>query len=172
MRIRDIMSKPAVLCGRNETLYGAARLMSEHSCGAIPVVEDDGRIAGILTDRDICMAAYARGKALADIPVLEAMSPKVVSCHADDFLESTVWLMADSRVRRLPVVDENNRPIGVVSFSDLVRHASTLVHGEGIEYDVIKGFAALSRARQETPAPQQVRRRGIPRQGRPVHPSL
>ena len=153
MRIRDIMSRPAVVCRRSETLSAAARLMWEHDCGVVPVVDDDGRIAGILTDRDICMGAYTHGKSLNEIPVTEAMSTNVFSCRAGDFLEPTIRTMAESQVRRLPVLDADDRPVGVVSFSDLVRHASTVVHGEGIDYDVIKGFAAITRSPRQVPAP-------------------
>ena len=173
MRIRDIMTRPAVVCGRHETLNGAARMMWEHDCGVVPVVDDEGRVVGILTDRDICMAAYTQGKSLAGIPVAEAMSRDVVSCRPGDFLESTIRVMADRQVRRLPVLDGDGRPVGMVSFSDLVRHASTVVQGEDVDYDVVKGFAALSRPRREIAAPadppqaRAATSRSIPRARRP-----
>jgi CBS domain-containing protein len=57
MRIRDLMTKPAVTCSQDDSLNTAARLMWEHDCGTVPVLGDDGKVVGILTDRDICMAA-------------------------------------------------------------------------------------------------------------------
>jgi CBS-domain-containing membrane protein len=147
MRIQDIMSKPAVFCGQNETLNTAARLMWDHDCGVIPVVKEDGRIAGIVTDRDICMAAYTKGKTLEAIPLREVMSTKVFSCRVGDSLESAERVMSDNQVRRLPVVDVEDRPVGVVSLSDVVRYVSTMVHGRGLEEDVIQGFAAITQPR-------------------------
>lgn len=147
MRIQNIMSKPVVVCGQSETLNEAARLMWDHDCGVVPVVGDDGRIAGIVTDRDICMAAYTKGRTLGSIPITEAMSRKVLSCRADDSLESAGRVMTDNQVRRLPVLDGEDRPVGMVSFGDVVRYASTMVRGVGIEDDVIKGFAAISQPR-------------------------
>lgn len=148
MRIREIMSKPVVVCGQNDTLNDAARLMWENDCGVIPVVKDDGRIAGIVTDRDICMGAWMKGKPLSAIPVAEVMARTVFSCRADDPLESAGIIMGDNQVRRLPVLDLDDRPIGLVSSSDVVCYASTMAHGDGIEHEVIRGLAAISRPRR------------------------
>ena len=148
MRIQDIMSRPVIVCGRNDTLNAAARLMWEHDCGVVPVVDDDGRIAGIVTDRDICMAAYTQGRILGEIPVAVAMSGRVLSCRADDSLESAERVMSDNQVRRLPVLDKEDRPVGLVSYSDVVRHASTMAHGDGVDFEVIRGLAAITRPRQ------------------------
>lgn len=148
MRIQEIMSRPAVMCGREDTLNAAARLMWEHDCGVVPVVDDVGRIAGIVTDRDICMAAYTQGRTLGEIPVALAMSRTVLSCRADDSLESAERVMSDNQVRRLPVLDKDDRPVGIVSFSDVVRYASTMAHGDGVDFEVIRGLAAIARPRQ------------------------
>ena len=153
MRIQDVMSTPAVLCGRNDSLNDAARLMWEHDCGVIPVVKEDGRIAGIVTDRDICMAAYTKGKPLGSIPVAEAMAPRVFSCRVDDTLESVAQVMSDNQVHRLPVLDPEDRPVGLASFTDLVRYASTMAHGDGVERDILRGLAAVSRPRTEQSRP-------------------
>ena len=148
MRIQDIMSRPAVLCGRNDNLNEAARRMWEHDCGVCPVVDDEGRIAGIVTDRDICMAAYTQGRALRDIPVTVAMARTVFSCRADDSLDSAEAVMSDNQVRRLPVLDRDDRPVGIVSFSDIVRHASTMRRGDVVRDEVLRGLAALLRPRE------------------------
>ena len=147
MRIQDIMSKPAVVCGETESLNTVARHMWDHDCGVIPIVTEDGRIAGIVTDRDVGMAAYTRGKTLAEIPVAQTMARNVFSCRADDSLESAARVMTDNQVRRLPVLDADDRPIGIVSFSDIVRYASTMAHGDGIDQEVVKGLAEITQPR-------------------------
>jgi CBS domain-containing protein len=140
MRIQEIMSRPVVVCPLSDTLNGAARLMWEHDCGVVPVVKEDGRIAGILTDRDVCMAAYTQGKALFDIPVAEAMARRVFSCREDDSLETAALIMTDNQVRRLPVLDGQDRPVGLVSFSDIVR-----VHGS--DQEVLRELAVITQPR-------------------------
>jgi CBS domain-containing protein len=147
MRIHDIMSKPVVVCGLNDTLNAVARLMWEHDCGVVPVVKEDGRIAGILTDRDLCMAAYTQGKALFDIPVVQAMAKKVFSCHGDDSLDSAAHIMTDNHVRRLPVLDDQDRPVGLVSFSDIVRVASETMHGHDADHEVLRELTVINQPR-------------------------
>ena len=79
MQIKDIMSHPVVSCPADSTLDQAARLMWEFDCGIVPVIGDDGRLVGVVTDRDICMAAYTQGKTLSAIPVGTAVAPQVVA---------------------------------------------------------------------------------------------
>jgi CBS domain-containing protein len=153
MRIKDIMSQRVVVCSEQGTLNDAARLMWEHDCGVVPIVKEDGRIGGIVTDRDICMAAYTKGRALGAIPITETMTRNVISCGADDSLEAAGQVMMDNQVRRLPVLDRDDRPVGIVSFSDLARHASTMVPRDAIDYEVIQGLAALSRPRLPSDRP-------------------
>ena len=79
MYVKDIMSHPAVICPAGSTLDHAARLMWEFDCGVIPVVDDAGHLCGMVTDRDICMAAYTQGKLLSAIPVTTAMAREIVT---------------------------------------------------------------------------------------------
>jgi CBS domain-containing protein len=79
MQIEDAMSHPPVTCPASSTLDQAARLMWEFDCGIIPIVNTDGRLAGVVTDRDICMAAYTQGRPLASIPITTAMARGVVA---------------------------------------------------------------------------------------------
>jgi CBS domain-containing protein len=97
--------------------------MWEGDCGALPVVDHDGRALGMLTDRDICMAAYTQGRALNEIAVSSAMSNHVFSCRASDSLRSLMTAMAAHQVRRVPVVDESDKVIGIVSLADIARLA-------------------------------------------------
>lgn len=122
--IERIMSRPVFACGPDDTLNAAARLMWDHDCGVVVVVDDGGRLVGMLTDRDICMAAYTRGQPLSEIAVRLAMSTEVEACQTTDSIASVEQKMANRQVRRIPVVDGSGQPIGVVSLNDLALAAA------------------------------------------------
>ncbi len=121
MRIDSIMSSPAVTCLDGDRLNHAAKLMWEHDVGSIPVVDDNGSLVGIITDRDICMAAYTQGKALNSIPVHSAMAREVTSATSRQTVEKAQKIMRENRIRRLPIVDDANHPVGVLSLNDVAR---------------------------------------------------
>jgi CBS domain-containing protein len=121
MHVKEIMTHPVVTCSVDSYLNFVARLMWEHDCGTIPVVDREGRLAGIVTDRDICMAAYTQGGVLASIPVTTAMAKHVLASHVDDSVETAEELMTEGQVRRVPVIDNDGRPIGIVAMNDLAR---------------------------------------------------
>jgi CBS domain-containing protein len=123
MKVQEIMTRSVRVCRPDDMLNVAAQLMWEHDCGCVPVVstDGDGKIIGMLTDRDICMAAYTQGRRLAEIPVNTAMSSEIVACAADDDLKDAEELMGNRQIRRLPVVDTNGRLQGIVSLNDLAR---------------------------------------------------
>lgn len=134
MRARELMSYPAVTVHVNDTLATAAHQMWERDCGAIGVVNDEGKLTSIITDRDICMAAYTQGKTLEDMLVNSAMAKHVVSAHADQSVEELERLMAEHQIRRIPIVDSDHRPIGMVSMADLalesIRPTSHIERGQ------------------------------------------
>jgi CBS domain-containing protein len=148
MRIGDIMSRPVVVTRPDDTLEEAARLMWECDCGFVPVVDQENRVAGTVTDRDICMAAYTKGRALRDLRVADAMAREVHSVREDDDVKRAERLMADKQVRRLPVVDRDGRPIGVVTLGDAARFAARERTGRGDGQEVTSSLAEISRPRQ------------------------
>lgn len=152
MKIQDIMTQPATTCMPGDPLNVPAQLMWEHDCGAVPVVDEDGSIVGMITDRDICMAAYTQGSTLQDIPVAEVMATKVFSCTADDSLDAAEKLMSDKKIRRLPVLNGDNRPIGVVSVNDIARYAASSRKKNGVERALTKTLAAICEPRERTEA--------------------
>ena len=119
MRVQDLMSKPAITCHVNDTLQRAAMLMWDHDCGALPVVNDEGKVTGVITDRDICMAAYTQGRSLDALLVNTAMAHHATTVTPDRKLADAEHLMADHQVRRLPVVDASGAPVGMLSLNDL-----------------------------------------------------
>lgn len=146
MRIREVMTHPAVTCPLNVNLDAAARLMWEYDCGIIPVVDDNGQLAGVVTDRDICMAGYTQGRPLASIPVTSAMASRVFSVRAEDALETAEDVMRMNQVRRVPVIDADGRPVGVVAMNDLVRLAAHTKKG-ALDRSVIDTLAAVCQPR-------------------------
>lgn len=149
MRIKDIMSKPAVTCRPDHTLNTAARLMWEHDCGVVPVVDDRDTLVGVITDRDVCMAAYTRGSPLGEISVSSAMANKVFACQPTDSLEAAEQLMSAQQIRRLPVVDGNQHPIGLVSLNDIARYAASVRKRNGLDREVTQTLAAICQPRPQ-----------------------
>lgn len=123
VRVRDLMARPVVACRPGDPLAAAAQIMWERDCGAVPVVDDEARLVGVVTDRDACMAAYTQGRNLHEIPVEAAMARRVVTLQAGDPLRQAHELMRSHRLRRLPVVDEAHRLVGLLSLKDLAHHA-------------------------------------------------
>jgi CBS domain-containing protein len=140
MRIDQIMNRPVAMCGADDNLHTAARLMWEHDCGALPVTDRQGQLIGVITDRDICMATYSQGKAPQDIAVSSAMAKQAFSCHAADSLESAEKLMSRRQIRRLPVIDGDNRPIGMLSLNDIARHAAS---SKKNDHEIVQTMAAI-----------------------------
>ncbi len=124
MLVKDLMTTDVQFCTRDTSLAAAARLMSEHECGALPVVDANGHTCGIITDRDICLAIGTRLRSPEDLPVGEVMSKAVFACAPGDEARVALTLMKTHRIRRLPVLADDGRLAGVVSIDDLVLRAA------------------------------------------------
>jgi CBS domain-containing protein len=173
MQVRERMTTPARCCRQDDTLADAARLMWEHDCGSVPVLDARGVLVGMVTDRDACMASYTRGLRLDEIRVHTAMARKVWSCRAEDSLEAAELSMRAHQVRRLPVVDAGGKVIGILSYNDLVRAVTADKAAAGRlpkSEHLVQTLAAIGAPRQlaaaaasagkETPAPAVLPRPG------------
>lgn len=125
MQVDQIMTRNVKFCHTWDKLSDAAQLMKEGDCGCVPVVADDGsrKVVGILTDRDICMAAHSRDQALREISVSDVMSTGVRTASASATLAQAEATMMEAQVRRLPVVDEEEKLVGILALADLTREA-------------------------------------------------
>jgi len=121
MNVGEVMTRNVKTCSITSSLNEAARVMWENDCGAVPVVDDAGKLVAIITDRDICIAAYTRGRTLWRISVSDTVSNRLVAVRPEDSLHRAEQLMRDAQVRRLPVIDGEGRPIGILSITDLAR---------------------------------------------------
>jgi CBS domain-containing protein len=126
----------------------AARLMWERDIGVVPVVDEGGKLIGIVTDRDIAMAAYLRGLNLWDISVGSLMTGEVISAHSDDSIQDVSNLMSRRQVRRVPIVDDQGVLVGIVSLNDLAVAATGAEPEGGItEHEVADALRAISAPR-------------------------
>lgn len=125
MKVRDVMTRTVHTCAPQADLAAAAMIMWERDCGAVPVVGRDGKVVGIVTDRDICMAVVTKGREASAITVAEVISGQIYSCAPDDDIKEALAMTGTYQVRRLPVVDAFGRIEGILSLTDIVRHAGT-----------------------------------------------
>lgn len=124
MDVAQLMTRQVRWCLPNESLNDAAQAMWEGDFGCVPVLNGDGTLVGILTDRDVAMAAYIKGKCLNDIAISEVMSRNVHSCHANDAIASAEGKMRGFQVRRLPVTDALGNLVGILSLHDIASAAA------------------------------------------------
>jgi len=123
MKIAQIMRADVEVCGPDDNLAAAASRMWDCDIGCLPVLDTEGHVIGMITDRDICMAALTRGQRLNEIPVSVAMSKEVLSCGPEATLIEAEEIMRSGQVRRLPVIDSAACLVGLVSLNDLARLA-------------------------------------------------
>lgn len=132
--VRDIMTG-GVTCARPEmTLQEAAERMRDLNVGPLPVCGENDHLVGFITDRDITIRGVAAGKDPRTTPVREVMTPDIVCCWDDQTISDAAQLMEQHQVRRLAVLDRNQRLVGILSLGDLaVRTQDRRLAGEAIE---------------------------------------
>jgi CBS domain-containing protein len=118
-RAIDIMTPDPACCAPATLLGAVAKLMVQHNCGEIPVVDADGQLIGVVTDRDIVCRVLAVGKNPLDHVVQDCMSQPAVTVHPDTPLTDVIATMERHQIRRVPVVDDQERCIGIIAQADL-----------------------------------------------------
>jgi CBS domain-containing protein len=113
------MTRVIYTCDTHANLDAIAQVMWDHDCGYVPLVNEDEKLAGVITDRDVAMAAYTQAKRLADIPVEEVMSKHVHTCEPSASIELAHQIMRGAEIRRLPVIDEQGKLVGLITWSEL-----------------------------------------------------
>jgi CBS domain-containing protein len=121
MRIEQRMTRNAACCAASDSLATAATLLWQNDCGSVPVVDANGRVQGMITDRDICMAAWSTGRSLMELRVGNTMTRDVASIGVMDSLLEAEMIMRSRGVHRLPVMDAQQRVIGILCSNDLLR---------------------------------------------------
>lgn len=128
MKLREMMTHNVCTCSPETSLHEAAHVMWTCDVGCLVVTDEDRRPIGMITDRDITMAAYTQGVALREANVASAMAKSVVTCSADASVNEVEALMNRAQVRRVPVVDALGRMAGIISLADLARTAQHPLH--------------------------------------------
>jgi CBS domain-containing protein len=121
--IRELMTKDPRAVQSGATVMEAARLMRDEDAGIVPVVDGD-KLVGTVTDRDIAIRVVARGRDVRNAIVADCMTEHVYACFANEPLAECMRQMARHQVRRMPIVDERGRLVGILAQSDLARHSA------------------------------------------------
>jgi CBS domain-containing protein len=130
--IREVMTSNPCTIDADKPVSYAAKMMRDEDVGLAPIVEGD-RLVGTLTDRDIATRVVAEGRDPDSTPVKEVASTDIVTVDPEQDLDEALRLMADHQVRRLPVVEEDGRVVGVVAQADVARQADDRKTGEVVE---------------------------------------
>lgn len=131
-KVREVMTGNPRCVTPETPVTEAAQLMESEDVGSLPILEGE-HVAGVVTDRDIVIRAIAKGKDPRGMPVREVASRDLVTIGADEDLSDALKLMASHQVRRLPVVDEENRLVGVLAQADVALEAKEKAVGEMVE---------------------------------------
>jgi CBS domain-containing protein len=155
MRVQDVMTRNVKSCQPETSMDQAAMMMWDYDCGVLPVVDYDGSVTGMITDRDIAIAAATRGRLTTQIRVGEVMSGNVYACAEDEDIKSALHTMRREKVRRLPVINYEGKLAGILSLNDLVLRAEEPRVGRAPEVpyeDIMSTFKAIcehSRVQQQ-----------------------
>lgn len=117
----EVMTRNPVCCQPGDMVVRAAQLMKQENVGAIPVIENEltKKLVGILTDRDLALKIVAESLDASSTQTEAVMTPKVVTCHRNDNVQKAIDAMAVHQLRRIPVVDDNNRIVGIIAQADV-----------------------------------------------------
>lgn len=129
MKIREVMTPDAQCVRPDETLVDAAGLMRQLDVGVLPVCEEN-EIVGMITDRDIAIRAVADARHPATTMVREVMSPGTILVYEDQEVEEAIQIMEQHQIRRAPVMNREDRLVGIISLGDIAVDASALLSGE------------------------------------------
>jgi CBS domain-containing protein len=144
MTVRDLQTSNVKTVSPDTDLAVVARLMWEGDCGAVPVVTDDRKVIGMITDRDICIASATRARPPAEIRAGEVITNHGVhAVKPDDDVRVAMRTMRKHKVRRLPVVDRDQRLAGIVSINDLAINASSSLPNSVPAQEFLETFQAI-----------------------------
>lgn len=155
MNVSDVMTRGTSACEPHEPLERAAGIMWDRDCGAVPVVDATGALHGIVTDRDVAMSAYLKGRPLAAIAIGEVMSRDLHCCAPSDTLERALATMRQHQVHRMPVVDGEGRLVGMLAIADVLQATQRVEpkQRQPLADALVDTLAAVRRPRIEAPLP-------------------
>lgn len=161
VKVEKLMKADVASCRSHDKGSVAARIMWERDCGVVPVVDEDSRVLGMVTDRDLCMASYFQKKPVHEIPVSRVMSQELWSCRAEDDASDAELKMREHQVRRLPVTDAQGRLRGILSLSDIALEAAREARAKPKKLDVSFADVAATLGDISMPRPRLQKAAGI-----------
>ena len=143
MKVKDLMTTDVKRCSPETNLAAAAKIMWEGDCGAVPVTDEHDHVVGVITDRDICIAAATRPHTEGEIQVKDVVSKAAYTCTPGDDVRAALETMKARKVRRLPVVEQSGRLVGIVSIHDIAEQSRS--RGGDVSPDsVLDAFIAIT----------------------------
>jgi CBS domain-containing protein len=130
MKVKDVMSKAPVYCSPETNLGAAVEILLHRNCGIIPIVDAKRKVLGVITDRDIAIALGTQNRLAGEISAAEVATPKIQTCKPTDDVSWAMDIMAENKVRRLVVVNDQNQLQGILSMDDVVLYAETQTTGK------------------------------------------
>lgn len=163
MNVETVMTRDPRSCSIQDSLHQAARLMWDNDCGVVPVVDETGRLRGLVTDRDVCMAGYTQGKPPHDIAIESVMSRTLFTLSPGDSIPHALGLFHERQVRRAPVTNNIGVLVGMLSISDVVHAFLTGKLGRDVKAEQVwSAVHAISKPRRaEEAAPKLATREVI-----------
>ncbi len=120
MKVKDVMKTDVGFCSADDNLMKCAEMMRRRDCGVVPVVDEEQRVIGMLTDRDLCLAVVARNRKASDVRTGDLIKGEAVVCAADDKIETVLRKMRKNQIKRLAVIGASGELVGILSVSDLL----------------------------------------------------
>jgi CBS domain-containing protein len=144
MRVKDVMTDDVKCCSPETNLAAAAKIMWESDCGAVPVIDGQKKVIGVITDRDICIAGATRSGTEGEIPVRDVISTTLHACAPHDDVRAALETMRSRQIRRLPVVAQDGRLAGIISIHDIAVQARSGKNSGVPAEDVLDTFIAIT----------------------------
>ncbi len=123
MQVKDIMSNNPKFCRVDTNLAAATELLWANNCGTLPVLDEEGRVIGMITDRDICIALGTRDRLPSEVEVGEVVAWKLFACAPEEDIHAALDRMKSEKVRRMPVLSREGSLEGILSLNDIALHA-------------------------------------------------
>ncbi len=142
MTCSEVMTKNPKTCAPTDFVEKAAQLMKSEDVGPIPIVGSDGKLEGIITDRDIVLNVVAEGQDPKTTKLADVMSTDLITCTAEGDIEETLELMEDNQVRRIPVVDASGLLVGIISQADIATRLDDSEKTAELVEDISKAAAS------------------------------
>lgn len=133
MKVKDVMMRTPANCEGATNLGAAVEILWNRNCGILPITNSQGKVIGVVTDRDLCIALGTRNRLPSEVTVAQVVSGKVFTCKPDDDIRDALNTIGREKVRRLPVVNDSGQLEGILSMDDIVLHSEGDIAGKTSE---------------------------------------